>query len=446
LSYLSFARVDHDGVVSTGKLTIDNLVMDTPNYFPALRTTQRPNELDMIISEKGKRPLKHVSGAVVRLHQVPNLVAPHTEKLKEEEKNKRKQTIFLGSQISDKSMYEIYYDNNLLLCDPQMERTYFINAEMDDRFARLDVLPKLSSYFSLFKQNISKLDKPDVDNTRKIRQAMYENLWFGSSKSARKDRNKMLTDLTKYQLQHFRISVPASHLIFTPEDVKNNIEINEYCQGLAYQAKKECATYFLFHKKAIKNEESMKTALDYLRENKQSKLNIVKFHDLDLHCPVDYKARKSFRNLLADIISIKENQPDRAFMILNAGTQYYVASQAFDIVSTTLTGMDQDITGGRREKGKKYAPLWYDELKMWPRPTDDAPNPNPEHCDICSITPNFELDEDILARRKRIHRLNDLDKDAKAICDGVTSKDVSRVMKQRVGFAEFSYARDLIFS
>ena len=275
---------------------------------------------------------------------------------------------------------------------------------------------------------------------------MYDNLWFGSSKSARKDRNKMLTDLTKYQLQHFRVSVPASHLIFTPEDVKNSIEINEYCQGLAYQAKKECATYLLFHKKAIKNEETMKTALDYLRDNKPSKLNIIKFHDLDLHCPVDYKARKSFRNILSDIISIKEDQPDRAFMLLDAGTQYYVASQAFDIVSTTLTGMDRDITGGRREKGKKYAPLWYDELKMWPRPTDDAPNPNPEHCDICSITPNFELDDDILARRKRIHRLNDLDKDAREICNAVTSKDVSRVMRQRVGFAEFSYARDLIFN
>ena len=446
MSYLSFEQVDHDGVVSTGKLTIDDLVMETPNYFPALRTTQRPNELSMMISEKGKRPLDHVSGAVVRLHQVQKLVAPFTEKLKEEEKNKQKQTIFLGSEISNKSMYEIYYENNLLLCDPQMERTYFTNAEMDEKYSNLEILPELSSYFSLFRQNIAKLDKPDDANIRKIRQAMYNNLWFGSSKSARKDRQKMLTDLTKYQLQHFRVSVPASHLIFTPEDVKNNIEVNEYCQGLAYQAKKECATYLLFHKKAVKNEESMSTALDYLRDNKQSKLNIIKFYDLDLHCPVDYKARKSFRRILSDIISIKESQPDRAFMLLDAGTQYYVASQAFDIVSTTLTGMDRDITGGIREKGKKYAPLWYDELKMWPRPTDDAPNPNPEHCDICSITPNFDFDEDILARRKRIHRLNDLDKDAREICGGVTSKDVSKVMKQRVGFAEFSYARDLIFN
>ena len=126
MTQLSFERVDHDGVVSTGKLTIDNLVLETPNFFPALRTTQRPNELNMIISEKGKRPLDHVQGAVIRLHQIPKLVVPYTEKLKEEEKNKQKQTIFVGSQISNKSMYEIYYDNNLLLCDPQMEKTYFI--------------------------------------------------------------------------------------------------------------------------------------------------------------------------------------------------------------------------------------------------------------------------------------------------------------------------------
>jgi hypothetical protein len=147
---------------------------------------------------------------------------------------------------------------------------------------------------------------------------MYDDLWHGSSKELRKDRHKILTDVTKYQLQHFRLAVPSAHLIFKPEDVKSNIDINEYCQGLSYQAGKECATYLPFHRKAIKNEEAIEKSLDYIRGNKQSKLNIIKFDELDLHCPVDYKARKAFKNFFTDIISIKEDQPDRAFMILDA--------------------------------------------------------------------------------------------------------------------------------
>jgi hypothetical protein len=83
---------------------------------------------------------------------------------------------------------------------------------------------------------------------------------------------------------------------------------------------------------------------------------------------------------------------------------------------------------------------------MWRRPTDDAPNPDPEHCYICATTPDFNLDDDILSRRKRLHRLHDLEKDAKAVCNAVTDKDVTKIMKQRVGFAEFSFARDLILS
>ena len=151
--------------------------MNTPNYFPALRTTRRPNELEMIMSEKGKQALDHIQGAVVRLQQIPKLVAPYTEKLEDEEKSKLKQTIFIGSQISNESMYEIYYNNNLLLCDPQMEKTYFTNTEMDDKFSRLSILPELSNYFSLTKQ-ISIKHKSDNSSVNKRRKIMHDNLWF----------------------------------------------------------------------------------------------------------------------------------------------------------------------------------------------------------------------------------------------------------------------------
>src|SRR5437899_7896064 len=127
MTKLSFQRVAHDGVVCTGKLMIDNVVIETPNYFPILRTIKRPNELKLLMEEKGKNPLEHVSGGVVRLYRVAQMVAPHTEELTEQDKIKPKQTIFVGDTISNQSMYEIFYNDNLLLCDPFMESTYFIN-------------------------------------------------------------------------------------------------------------------------------------------------------------------------------------------------------------------------------------------------------------------------------------------------------------------------------
>ena len=435
---LTFQYADQDGIVRAGQLMLDRLRIKTPNFFPALRTIQRPNELELMMTEKIHRTFEHVSGAVVRLQLVPQLIEPNTQSTKPAN---HKQTVFAEGEASDKSMYELYYDHNLLLCDPQMEKTFFVNSEID-KFIQLDISPELKHYFITLKEELKNQDRSMVARTRNLK---HTQLWYGSSRSDTQTKNKILTDLTRYQLQHFRVAVPISHLIQTLDDVKNNININEYCQGLAYQAGKECATYLLFHKNAIVDDEVMEKAFEYLRNNKQPNLVIMKFYDLDLHCPVNYKRRVAFRNILADVNSIKESRPDTAFMLLDGGTQYYVATQSFDIVSTTLTGFDSDITGGRRKKGKIYSPLWYDEHKMWPRPTDDTPTPNPEHCYVCSRTPNFDLDASTLAKRRRIHRLNDLNQDANAICDAVTTKDVSLLMSQRVARAEFSYARDLIF-
>ena len=56
-------------------------MIETPNCFPILNTIQRPNELTMVMTEKGKQPLAHIQGAVVRLQNVPKLIEPHTEQL-----------------------------------------------------------------------------------------------------------------------------------------------------------------------------------------------------------------------------------------------------------------------------------------------------------------------------------------------------------------------------
>lgn len=442
MTKLSFERTDSDGIIGAGRLTLDNVVFDTPNSFPILRTSQDPNELDLLIGEKGKFLLEHISGAMIRLYDVPTIIEPHTRRLALEELHPQ---LTIDGKVS-RSPYGTFYNDNLPLSDPCLEYTSIMVADIDRRFRRFAAVPGIQNFFVQFERNRKALQNPDTEKVRALRKTMHNSLWFGSSRDERRDRSDMLTDLTRYQLQHFRMAIPGAHLIETPNDVRNNIEINEYCQGLAYQAKKDSATYLPFHRKAIKKDEVMGASLDYLRKNKQSKLNIIKFKDLDLHCPVDYKARKAFKHFLAEINDIKEEQPDRAFMLLEAGTQYYVSMQVFDIVSTSLTGFDRDVTGGHREEGIRYAPLWYDENKMWPRPTDDTPKPDPEHCYVCAETQHFNFNDSTIARKRRIHRLNDLNKDAKAIREAVSAKDGARVMRTRVAFAEFSYARDLILS
>lgn len=257
----------------------------------------------------------------------------------------------------------------------------------------------------------------------------------------------MVEQIMRYQLNYYSLGTPVSPLVETVDELKVAIEMNEVCQALSYANERECMSYIPFHKSAVKNDELKSKYLEYIRSNKITKLDAIKLRDLDLHCPVDYKSRNGFKDLMEDIADFKQEQPDRATMILDAGTQYYVAMQSFDIVSTSLTGNDADVDGGARHPRAPMNMRWWDERKMWPRPTNhDAPAPSPDHCPYCRLTPNFEIEDKILNRRRRGHRLFDLNDDATSLSLGIRSKKAGLTMRRRVANAEFSYSNDLILS
>ena len=238
---------------------------------------------------------------------------------------------------------------------------------------------------------------------------------------------------------------PIGPLVTSPEYLDVSLELNDLSQGLAYSNNRESFSYVPFHSSCIKDPDLLAEYLDYVKTNDATKLYGMKFKDLDLHCPVDYKARRGFKQFMKDMILLKQDKKDRAFMLLDAGTQYYVSFQAFEIVCTSMTGFDQDVDGAASKKGQPMTIHWWDQHKMWSRPTYDSPVPEPDHCPYCSSTPNFDLENSILNKR-RGHRLFDLNNDASQYCQHVGSKDIGFHMRKRVANAEFSYATDLILS
>ncbi|GEM_PF-3693242 len=168
MTKLSFSKTDSDGVVSTGRLIIGDIVIETPAVFPAVRTTQAPNELELLINEKGKYMLEHVNGAVLRLYHVPTLIEPNTARLAAEERQRQGQKTIDGAPIP-RSPYGTFYNDSLPICDPCLEYTKILNSEMDKRMARVEAVPVLHTYFAQFERNKNLLENPDDKAIRTLR-------------------------------------------------------------------------------------------------------------------------------------------------------------------------------------------------------------------------------------------------------------------------------------
>lgn len=436
---LTFQHIDNDGASAIGTLSLGTINLETPAIFATLRTTQNPNDLDFLVNSKAKYNLEHIQGGIVRLYNFPKIVVPKVEEMKEKTKT--------PSLDGYKDPFTKFYTSNILMCDPVLEYTYFSKPKYDAKFVdNLYFCDRLVRFFKEFERRKLTIRDNDDKSVVKLRREMFDALWLGSSRIDRTERNKMVEQLILYQLSYLPMPTPIGPFVVTEEHLKVSHELNDLCQAIAYSNKRESISYVPFHASAIKNEELMMNHMDYIRNNKSTKLHGMKFKELDLHCPVDYKARRGFKHLMNDINSFKQDNKDKAFMLLDAGTQYYVAMQVYDVVGTSATGFDHDVDGGRRKKGEPMTIHWWDEIKMWPRPTYDAPVPDPEHCAVCNETPNFDFDDNILNRKRRGHRLFDLNNDANEFCTHVRAKDLGLHMRKRVANAEFSYANDLILN
>jgi len=394
-----------------------------------------------LVNCKDQYDLGHVQGGVVRLYNLPKLIIPKVEVMKDNRNNSKRD--------SYKDPFTKFYDSSILICDPALEYTYFTKTKYDEKFTdSLYHCERLVRFFKEFaKRKYEQRFSMDEKSVMKLRREMHDELWLGNSRIDRNERNKMAEQLTKYQLSYLRSPTPISPLVISEEYLKVSLELNDICQAVTWANERACISYVPFHNSCIKKEEIITQYLDYVKTNKKTaKLHATKFRDLDLHCPVDYKARRGFKNLMEKMFALKQDHKNLAFMYLDAGTQYYVAMQVFDVICTSLTGFDHDVDGGHREKGEPMTIHWWDQYKMWSRPTFDSPKPDPTHCPYCSITPTFDFEDSILNRRRRGHRIFDLNNDASLFCEHVRSKDIGLHMRRRVGNAEFSYARDLILN
>lgn len=444
MNKIVYHKVDQDGALQQGRLTFGNIIIETPAVLPTTRTSEEPDDLEFLSNEKDNFTLDQVQGGVVPLYLAPVILEP-----KVAQQNARQRTATIDNRPRPLDPFSKFTLGNLLICDPIMEHTKKTNTYYDDKLkTNLWFVERLMRYLEEFERRKAEIEVTKTMSVTRLRDDMHDKFWFSSAKSDRMERNKMVEQLVRYQLNYYSFPTPICPQVETVEELEIAIELNEVCQALAYANQRDCMSYILFDPAAIKNKELTAKYWEYVRSNHTTKLDGVKFKDLNLHCPVDERARRGFLQFMKDTIKLKAEHKDIAMMLFDGGVQTYVSMQVFDIVSTSMTGSDEDVSGGgNRKKGEPIRLRWWNQNKMWSNLADgEAPLPDPNHCPYCKITPSFDIDFKVLNRHRRGHRLHDLNKDARDLWYAVPAKNVGVVMRRRLQRAEFSYAYDLILS
>jgi hypothetical protein len=428
---ITILQRDKDGFTSVSDLTWRNMIIPTKNIFPLIRSS-RPNELNLLIYEKTKSNFKHVDGCVIKLVHAPNLMYPLIDRLSGQETIDRNEP---------EDMFSKYKRINFIIPDPPSDYMYKYREDYDDKLlATFSDIEPIRNYILMYRKNRRQTGSKSFKD---IRKRLYDDLWLDYKLTTKTESTRMLEQILNKERKYYGYGVPFVPVCSEEYDYFEMAKkTNEISQAIAFSIDMECATNFVFTKNALKSDEVTANYFDYIRENKWATLNIVKFIGFDMH-ELDLEARHKYFQFMSEIAEIKESNPKKAFMLLEGGYHGYLSMQVFDIVSHSLTGVDEDSTGF----GKYSVGNWYDEKLMITRPPHLAYKfVNRSHCPVCHSIAERDFSDPTLRVKRRKHILYDFDKRASAISDAVKAKAVKLHMMRVLVNSEFSGFKEYLLN
>ena len=439
MNKLSVKILDSDGIgisriteLSLGKIAARSMFI-----MPHIKSY---NEYKILMGLFGRNLLETIEGAVIDVVDAPTILS------------KRKLQPLEGSQktMEGRSLRDAeseFRDRAMLLPNPRMEYLYNYRVAYDKKILQgYGHIEQIKDFLAQYNGEIARLKHEDKEANRlrqSIRRRLHNELFFTEEPARIRKRDNMLNALMKMQLSYFPYGVPACPMTLDIADFQHAKDVNDVCQAIAYTKGFGCSSYFLLHKIALKNPAVINSYFDYVSKSSWATLNVVNFFELDLHCPPDIRARRAFGDFKRRMAEIKEEHPEKEFVLFGAGNQMFTALETFDIVSTSMTGYDRMIGFGKSGFGN-----WFNERLMLPVDIEDRPQIDRNHCPTCySIAGSDFRDPAIYNNKRKQHRVFDMDKKAREMRDALKSKSVGVYMRQQLSVSEFSgYIEDTILS
>jgi len=378
-----------DRYARLAKIRIGRKIISTPNFCTQL---QDSDELDLFIRLKGQYPSDRLSANAVRfvdLHQALWRLHPKTP------------DVFMHIR---KDKYSLFFEDQVLLIDPSLEYLYYLprmkgfQASPYTPRSILDYLRKLEqlmreSEYTLGKRKTYKSFESKRDS---LHRQFWRELSDEKSISSNQRRFELIRSFLQCDLDYAADAVlPPVPLIDSEEMFqiaqKMNADTRELTRG-----KKHCATFLTFKHSALADWPLLDRVLDYLAENANQSLTVIKFKYLDLTTKDSQTERDNYREFMSALESLSRSLKNRACVVLENNCQSFISPLAgFDVVSSGFTNFDMEPSFG------KYAPYgkYLDPVLLIHRPFKDMETiyeikgQLPHGCGFCQSVKVKKLDQ-----------------------------------------------------
>lgn len=429
MSRLKVKELDRDRYVRTAEGTIGSRNVLFPGFSPLIKGSQKPDELSILTSTKRRHPLQHTDTSVVRVFDAERILGSQLN---------RARNLTLGGDPVRTNL-SLYGEQSVLIPDPGTEYLYF--EDYYTRFMNKSMPKAIRGYASVCNAKKKGQTTQEFNQTKKVLHAKF----WSDLTTELKPLNQMIGEFLDIEQRYYDLSVPPSPLITDTELFETSMEVNRLSRAISEARDRECATYLPFHMDTMRDAGLIEQAMDYI-EKDDNTMTILKFKNLDLTGLKEFEARENYKNVLARIVDMKNSNPQRVFMLLEAGNQFWISWQAFDCVSGSLTGIDSDVHFGKNHFG-----LWWDPVQLVARNYSDfVRKHNTEgvkfgiHCPACSSIVNRLPDSKEYHVYRREHRLHDLDQKADIIARAITDRSSEAVFEKILYNSSLSNLHDCL--
>lgn len=427
MNRLNVKVLDMDGASRLTEISIGTLTAQSMSYLPHIRTV---SEMRLILQLRGRYDLDGIEGIVIDLpiaQRAFDVVSPP-------DMVNRQQQTFEGRVLRDP--FTEFKKKSLIVVNPRMELLYEYQARADEALRKVfGQIEGVIDYLDRYDMEVASTDDDKQSHRQSIRRRLHAELFFTDSDVGLKKRDDMLGGIMKLQAaMKLPILIPACPMIGASVHEQECAEdINDKCQGIAYGLGFECASYFMYSKKALKDKDITGRYFEYIEQNK-SRLNVLNFFELDLH-QLDKRARLEFAAFVKRIVEFKHEHEGVEFMLLGAGNQSLIALESFDFVSTSLTGIDKTVGWS----DKRTLGYWWDEHLGWAAAPEDRGEIDKNHCPACAIMTEADFTNAAkLNRRRREHRAFEMSKKATDFREALAAKKVGAFLRRELMSSDFS--------
>ncbi len=372
-----------------------------PNFFPRIKNSE---ELNILMNMLSLDQLEHVQAFTIRLSNHPDKILSVKSNLNQ-------------LRIDQPNTYAFSLENNFfnktaMIIDPACEYMYYEGGDEGTKLLnQIKTLQKSERRLNPIKEYLERRaylkTRYETDKYNRTKKAEYKKFWYGLDRN-QEEMSKLIGETHDIEiLYESDILIPFVPVILNNGLLDITNRINTVSNAIT-PSDKHSASYYILNITTLKDDDLLNNIINSISQD-TANITAIKIKYCELN-KTDYVIqRENYRELMKSLANNTQENEEKVYLLFESGPQTLPsATVGFDMVSTSMTGLDGDGGFGTSAYGRYYMldRLWsytYDQVKrIFKNNNNNLTCSCPACTDISKLYPN-QINPDIWNRLRREH-------------------------------------------